>query len=433
MLLLLRGYLRYTSWPIILAMVALMGVGVLAIETSGQVDAAQAEHAQKQMAFGAAALGAFVLATLIPYGRIGRMAYGLFALTLPMLLLVFAMPARNGSHRWIPLGFFDVQPSEIAKITYIIMLAWYLRVGDNYRRLGGLVMPFVLTLIPLVLILKEPDLGTSLLLLPTLYIMLFMAGARLRHLLSIVALATVLVALPVPHRLDASMPAVEQLDRRSLTYFTFQAGGQEYLVSAAPLAMMEKHQISRVVGWLHQDDQRVRMGKSYQLYQSKITLAAGGWVGRPANAEPESPDMLPLLLPYLPEDHTDFIFSVIGGKWGLVGCAGVLALYGVIFLFGIEIATVTNDAFGRLLAVGVLALLFSQIVINVGMAIGLLPVTGMTLPLVSYGGSSLLVNGFALGLLVNVGQHRPLTLGRRPFEHGDRRERAIAAESMPGR
>jgi cell division protein FtsW (lipid II flippase) len=121
----------------------------------------------------------------------------------------------------------------------------------------------------------------------------------------------------------------------------------------------------------------------------------------------------------LPEDHTDFIFSVVAGRWGFLGCLGALLLYGVIFLFGAEIAVITHDPFGRLLAVGVLALLFSQIVINVGMTMGLMPVTGMTLPLVSYGGSSLVMNCAALGLLVNVGQRRPILLAPKPFEHGE--------------
>ncbi len=110
---------------------------------------------------------------------------------------------------------------------------------------------------------------------------------------------------------------------------------------------------------------------------------------------------------------------MVGGQWGLLGCVGVFLLYGVIFLFGFEIALITYDPFARLLVVGVLALLFSQIVINVGMTMGLTPVTGMTLPLISYGGTSLVVNCAALGLLVNVGQHRPILLGKRPFEHED--------------
>lgn len=412
-------------------MLALMGVGVLALRASAQADSANMENFVKQLIFYAIGLVVFVAATMVPYQKVGRMAYLLFGLTLPLLAVLVAakvlntemgglLPRRNGAYRWIRLPFFDLQPSEIAKLTFIIMLAWYLRVGDNYRRLRGLLTPFVLTFVPMGLILLEPDLGTSLLLLPTLYFMLFMAGARLKHLLGIVAAATVLVLLPVPHRLSADLPADERLDRQSLAYMSLGSGQRPWLISAAPLVVMEKHQVSRVVGWLRQDDPRVVMGKGWQLHQSKLALAAGGWSGgRTLDDEPQQ-ELLPLLLPRLPFDQTDFIFSVVGGNWGLLGAAGVLMLYGVIVLFGAEIAVVTRDPFGRLLAVGVLALLLAQVFINVGMAIGLLPVTGMTLPLISYGGSSLVVNCAALGLLVNVGQNRPILLSRDPFEHGKR-------------
>lgn len=139
--------------------------------------------------------------------------------------------------------------------------------------------------------------------------------------------------------------------------------------------------------------------------------------------------MFPLAMDQLPFEHTDFIFSVIGGRWGFLGCLVVLGMYAVILVFGIEIATITYDPFGRLLAVGVLGLLLSQIFINVGMAMGLMPITGMTLPLVSYGGTSIVVNCAALGLLVNVGQRRPILLAPHPFEYGERREKQVNLES----
>jgi len=162
--------------------------------------------------------------------------------------------------------------------------------------------------------------------------------------------------------------------------------------------------LQRIRGWV--------AGDGYQLRQSITILGAGG-LGGGAQL-----DWTNVYFLTLPEDHTDFIYAVIGGRWGFVGCAGVVVLYVIIFVCGAEIAALTHDPFARLTVVGVLALLFSQIFINVGMTMGLLPITGMTLPLVSYGGSSMLVNGLALGLLVNVGLHRPILLGRRPFEYG---------------
>ena len=430
----LRTYFRYTSWPIILAMLALMVFGILAIHVYERSDPSVSGFAAKQAVLGAIGLLGFVAATVLPYQKLGKYAYVLFGLTLVVLALLLALPRLYGSsevvkwiipgvrgtHRWINLGFTRLQPSEIAKLTFIILLAWYLRHGNHYRRLSGLIVPFVLTFVPMVLVLKEPDLGTSLLFLPTLYFMLFMAGAKLRHLLGIIAAATVLLLIPVPRRVAAEMRPAELTTRRAWAYGTFIRGGNEYTVSAAALALMEAHQLRRIDGWLRQGDPEIAKDKGYQQRVSKMILAIGRLAGR------DNFNDANLFFRNLPDSHTDFIFSIIGGHWGLLGCALVLLFYAVIFLFGIEIAVITYDPFGRLLAVGVLGLLLSQIVINVGMTMGLTPITGMTLPLVSYGGSSLVVNCAALGLLINIGQRRPPLLSPRPFEH---REKSIPTTS----
>ena len=415
----LRTYLKLTSWPIILAMLVLMSIGYMAISASERADPDMQGYATKQAIFACVGLLAFVGIALVPYQVVGRLAYPLFAVTLAILVLVLMLPEiHHGARRWIGLGVIAIQPSELAKISFIILLAWYLRMGDHYRKLLGLAVPFVLTFVPMGLVLIEPDLGTSLLFLPTLYIMLFMAGAKLRHLLGIVVLATVLLFLPVPRTLPADMPSSERLDHKALAYWSDHESGR--VVSAASLVKMKAHQISRIVGWLRQDQPRVVQGKGYQLYLSKMVLGAGCITGQSQDS------LVNEYFRMLPEDHTDFIFSVIGGQWGLAGCVGVLLCYVLIFISGVEIAVSTYDPFGRLLAVGVMALMFSQLFINAGMTMGLMPITGMTLPLVSYGGSSLVVNCLALGLLVNVGQRRPILLSKRPFEFGEKKEKPPA-------
>jgi len=414
----LKTYLKFTSWPIILAMLVLMSIGYMAISASERADPNMQGYATKQAIFACVGLLAFVAVTIVPYQAVGRLAYPLFALTLAVLVLVLQLPEIHGSRRWIDLGIISLQPSELAKISFIILLAWYLRMGGHYRKLLGLAVPFVLTFVPMGLVLIEPDLGTSLLFLPTLYIMLFLAGAKLRHLLGIVALATVLLLLPVPHTLPGDMPSSQRLDHEALAYWCDRDSGRA--ISAASLVKMKGHQISRIVGWLRQDDPRVVQGKGYQLALSKMVLGAGCLTGQGQDSLANE------YFRMLPEDHTDFIFSVIGGQWGLAGCVGVLLCYVLIFISGVEIAVGTYDPFGRLLAVGVMALLFSQLFINAGMTMGLMPITGMTLPLVSYGGSSLVVNCAALGLLVNVGQRRPILLGKRPFEFGEKKEKPPA-------
>ncbi|MGB2821270.1 MAG: FtsW/RodA/SpoVE family cell cycle protein [Phycisphaerae bacterium] len=422
----LKTYLRYTSWPVIAAMIALMTVGILAISVSEHADPHMKGFARKQLVFACVGVAAFVAATVVPYQVFGRLAYPLFVLTLVLLVVVLFLPAIRHSHRWIDLKVLLVQPSEIAKVSFIVLLAWYLRSGEHYRKLVGLAVPFVLTFVPMGLILIEPDLGTALLFLPTLYIMLFMAGAKLRHLLGIVAVGTVLIFLPVPHKISPGMKPAEALDRKALAYWAEHDDGR--LISAAPLVKMKGHQVRRILGWLRQDPeedderdrQRIMLGAGFQLHQAKMVMGAGCLTGQHRQSRAYE------YFRMLPDDHTDFIFSVVGGRWGLLGCLGVLFCYAVIFVFGIEIAVITYDPFARLLAVGVLALLFSQIFINVGMTMGLMPITGMTLPLVSYGGSSLVVNCVALGVLVNVGQRRPILLGRRPFEFGEKKEKPPA-------
>ncbi len=423
MLQFLRRYFRWTSWPITLSMIALMGFSLLAVHAAEQADASLRGYTLRQAIWAGMSLAAFLAATAIPYQRIGRAAYVFFAVNLLLLVAVLQLPAIRYTHRWIDLRLFRFQPSELAKLTYILALAWYLRYRENYRRVLGLIPPLLLTLIPAALILIEPDLGTTLLLFPTLLFMLFMAGARLRHLLGVVAVAAAVTFLPVPQRLDGLSPE-SAASRKVLAYWHGTINGREYALRAAPLLKMENHQLRRIEGWLRQQDPQVADDQGYQLRRSKVILGAGGLGGHGRLQE------LNFCFRMLPDDHTDFIYAVIGGQWGFAGCLAVLLMYLAIFVCGAEIASLTHDPFGRLLVVGVLALLFSQIFINVGMTMGLTPITGMTLPLVSYGGSSMVVNAVALGLLVNVGHHRPILLGRRPFEYGQEAEPAPALASL---
>ncbi len=460
MLSILCDYLRHFSWPILLAMLALLTISVLAVHVAEEADESVDGHTKKQLLFAIVALGGFLAATLAPYRRIGQASYLLFGGTIALLVVVLFLPAVRGSRRWIPIpGVLNFQPSELAKLTFIIALAWYLRYRDSYRRLIGLIVPFAITLIPLGLILMEPDLGTSILLLPTLMVMLFVAGAKWRHLAVVLILGLLVVFVPVPR--PASADFADNRDafdasrlgpitfysphqflrpdgsidwRRQVVtpvaYCRYQIGdGAVYDLQPLSLRVMGDHQIRRIEGWLRQDDPRIRANMGYQQHYSILILGAGQWNGRRTWKSAGA------YFRMLPDDHTDFIYSVIGGQWGFIGCAGVLALYSVIFIFGADVAMSTPDPFGRLLAVGVLALLAAQIFINIGMTMGLMPITGMTLPLISYGGSSLLVNGIALGLLLNVGRHRPISLAPQPFEFDSAtpESRARIAPDLPGR
>lgn len=365
---------RRMPWTVVAAYLALLALGLSCIERAEQWLGTGGVYFRRQLVWSVLAVGAMVAATLPSYRILQRWSYVLFLASLPLLLAVFAFPAVNGSHRWISLGPVNVQPSEFAKLAFVLGLARYLMYRENYRRLPGMVAPVLLALVPTALVLKEPDLGTSLLFLPVLFVMLFAAGARLRNLVLVAGLGLSLVPLFWPH--------------------------------------LRSSQRLRITSWLAQEDRGPQpRGAGYQLYQSKVMLAMGGvhgsWRQGDATDNPAAYR--------LPEARTDFIFSVVGERFGLVGCTATLVLFLVILLRGLSVASATREPFGRLVAVGLVALLGVQVLINTSMTVGLLPITGLTLPVMSYGGSSLLASGLAIGLLLNIAVRPGYEVSREPF------------------
>lgn len=387
----MSGFIRMlpaAGWAMVLAAMILTGMGLLGIYAGEAESGVLPANTLRQAAFLAAGLGAMVIVQAIGYRRLGTWSgvlYFVVLLLLALLLVAKRVPLapfitpRKGSYRWIFLGPLNFQISEIAKLVFIVALAWYLRFRTNYRTIAGLLVPFVLTLVPVALILPEPDLGTSLLLPPTLFLMLFAAGARKRHLALFAGLT--IIAAPI-------------------FYFS---------------PIMGDYQRKRIQVLLRQndDDPRWHLNEGYQLTQSKIAVGSGGLVGQGFHEGAFFRHDL------LPEEHNDFIFAVLAHQWGFIGCNLVLLCYLVIFVAGLTVATMTTDPFGRLLAVGLCALIFVQTAINISMTIGLAPITGITLPFVSQGGSALVTNYMALGLLISVARRRVIDIARRPFEFTD--------------
>lgn len=346
----------------------------------------------RQAAYIGSGILLMLLVTSISYQTIGRYSYFIYGFVIFLLLMLVAdrvlegyfdvplVPVKRNTRRWIEWGPLSLQPSEFVKVALILALARYLRFRASYRRWSGLAQPFLLTLAPMLLIQFQPDLGTLLMLLPVLFAMLFVAGARLRHLVLVIGAGV------------AIMPV-------------FYVYG------------MHDYQRVRIDVLLKQGsaDERWHMNQGYQLRQSKMALGTGGLLGEGYGQGVFFQSGATLL----PDEHNDFIFAIIGHQWGLIGCVLVVLAYGVMVLCGIEIATVTNDPFGRLLAVGVIVMIVFQALLNIGMTIGLTPITGMTLPFVSFGGSSLWANFLAIGLLVNIAQRRPMLIANPPFEHRD--------------
>lgn len=369
--------LHRVPWLFLAAAGALLLIGLSAIERGDEL-VGGGGTAEKQLIWAALGVPVFCVAAGVPYRTFLRFSYPLLAVTVVLLVAVFAFPPRNGARRWVPLGLFYFQPSEVAKIAFILALAAYLRFRDNFRTLPGLVPPFAIALVPMGLILVEPDLGTSLLFIPVLGAMLFAAGARPRHL-ALVAVCGVMM-LPV---LWANMGAYQKA--RVVAVFTQRDSGPP------------------------------PQGDGYHLHQSKRMLALGGTWGSEITGM-QSFDPLDY---HLPAGRTDFVFCLVGERWGFVGCCVTLLIYFVLFRQGIAAAIATREPFGRLVAVGVTTLIAAQVIINTSMTVGLMPVTGITLPLMSYGGSSLLSTMAALGLVTNVALRPGNDVGPMPFRFED--------------
>ena len=393
-----KNFLAEFDWLLILALLGLMAIGVAFIYSATMVNPAAASapfHRQvwfKQGVWCAIGLAGAGLICAINYQRIARFAL-IFYWTNILLLVAVLIPGvgsmRYGARRWIDLGFFQFQPSEFAKLSLIFALAHFLsRPKDELRQgqiffkaLGMIVLPFLL-------VFKEPDLGSALLLLPVGLAMMFVAGVPTQYLAKLVAATAVLILLLLVDVLFAPPQwqlKLEEYQRRRLLVFF----GRDF---AAPNATEKERLLARVAQRNH----------SYNVEQAMISVGSGGLTGKGWMRGTQN------ALGYLPRAvaHNDFIFSVIAEESGFVGSVIVITLYTVVLFVGIRIASEARDRLGKLLAVGVVTLLGCHVFINIGMNIRLMPVTGVPLPLLSYGGSSVLCSLLAAGLLQNVHIHR---------------------------
>jgi rod shape determining protein RodA len=248
----------------------------------------------------------------------------------------------------------------------------------------------------MILILLEPDLGTVMLMMPVLLVMVFVAGARMKHLLLIA-----LLAILVSPFFWAVMQPYQKMRIASV-----------FLQSPQIQKQAEQHpKITELILGTKFIQRNWASGHGFQLTRSKYAIASGGKDGQGFRKGP--------FIKYdrfLPESHNDFIFAVIAHQWGFYGCVGVIMLYVVIFVCGVEIAHRNTDPFGRLLAMGITSMLAVEVIVNISMTLGLMPITGLTLPFVSYGGSSLLTSILAVGILNNVGRARPFSVAPKLFE-----------------
>jgi rod shape determining protein RodA len=335
----------------------LSGMGLLCLWTQApSTDLAGKSITQsvflKQMTFLGVALALMGLVAWPHYLNYRHLAFVSYLVLLGLLaLLLVKGQVVNGARCWFNVGPIKFQPAEFMKIALVLVLANVLMYGRDVQTWRGLLLPLGLTALPAALIVVQPDMGTTILLIPTVFAMLFAAGARKRHL-------GVLVTL--------------------------------FLV-AAPLVWMKgmkEYQRNRILMFLH--------GDSYQVAQSVKACTAGGTFGRGLGEGAAAP------LYFIPERHTDFVYSIVGEDLGFMGCSFIILLIAVYFSTSLKIAHQSREPFGRLIVVGLTTLFATQTFINLGMTLGVAPVTGLTLPFVSYGGSSLVVCSVAAGLILNV-------------------------------
>jgi rod shape determining protein RodA len=383
------------------ALLGLMIVGVLFVYSATMVsESARArpwldQEYIRQIVWYGLGVGAAAILCLFDYHTAARWSfviYWLIVVSLVAVLIPHIGAMRYGARRWIDLGFFQFQPSEFAKLAFILAQAQFLcRPVDELRQ------PFIfwkaigLMLLPFLLIMKEPDLGSALVLLPTGLAMMYVAGIPRRYLIQLTSIVGILGSLLLVDVLFAPpgwRVKLEDYQRnRLLVYF-----GRDYTNFAPSNATPAERR-----RWKERQDK-----DEYNVRQAQISVGSGGLAGKGWRQGTQN------ALGYLPRAvaHNDFIFSVIAEEKGFVGSVTVLTLYAVILFTGLRIAGQARDRLGRLLATGVVTILFSQVFINIGMNIRIMPVTGVPLPLLSYGGSSVLCSLIALGMLQNVHIHR---------------------------
>jgi len=312
-------------------------------------------------------LGGLVMSVLIcsiDYRILEDVAYWVYGLLLALLLLVLLIGRISmGAQRWLHLGFINIQPSEPMKIVIIAVFARYFsnRSFPDGIRLHELALPVLLLGLPVVMIVKQPDLGTAILVLLIVCTMILYVGAKWTTLVSVF-----LGAFPVIY-----------------LYWHY---------------FLHEYQKERILNFI--DPERDPLGSGYHIIQSKIAVGSGGIMGKGFLSGTQSH------LRFLPEQHTDFAFSVFAEEWGFMGCLFIIFLYTLLILWGLNIAGRCNDRFGALLAVGVTAMLFWHILINMGMVIGLFPVVGVPLPFFSYGGTSMITSMIGVSILLNISMRR---------------------------
>jgi rod shape determining protein RodA len=321
-------------------------------------------YVERQGIYAAVGVVLALLLSRIDYSRFREYKYGFYAVMLALNLVVYGMPAVQGARRWIPLPFMQFQSSEFGKVLIIVALAAF--AVDRSRRLHErrtTARIMLLALIPALLVIPQPDLGTGMVYVAIGFSILFFAGTSWKQLIGLVAMFVASIAIVL-----AGAPALG-------------------------VHLLKPYQVQRLTGFLNPSHDP--QNQTYNITESLIAIGSGQKTGRGNNATQTK-------LNFLPANDTDFVFAAVGETYGFAGAAVVLSLYALLIWRTLRILTMSKNLYGTLIAGGILAMLMFQIFVNVGMTIGIMPITGVPLPLLSYGGSSVIVTFIAIGLLQSI-------------------------------
>jgi len=355
-----RRIFQNFDWTLLALVMFICAIGVVNIYSTGfSLSDNQSPLYLKQLQWMVLGLSLMVITFLVDYRAINRAAYVIYAISIASLIYVALFGhTANGAQRWISFGFVLFQPSELMKVTIIIALARYF---DDHKSqepylLRELFVPFLMVMVPCVLILKQPDLGTALIIIIVSASIVLLIGMNWKSVL--IAAASILAILPV-------------------AWF-----------------FLKDYQKDRLLTFLSPESDP--LGTGYHIIQSMIAVGSGGFLGKGFLRGSQTQ------LKFLPEQQTDFVFSVFAEEWGFVGGFVLMVMFISLFIWGLKIALHSKDLLGTILAFGITALIAWQMVINMGMVLGILPVVGIPLPFISYGGSAMFTLLGAIGLLMNV-------------------------------
>jgi len=362
---------RHLDPVLIVVTLMLTGIGLLAIYSAKLQALTNQElpttlFVTRQLIAMVLGIVAMIVASLIDYRRLRSYSVVLYAASIVLLILTLTPLGTeiNGSQRWLVLGGFQLQPSELAKIAVLVAVAAVLHEAKGEPGIGSIGLSLVIALVPMALVFLQPDLGTSIVFVWLAATLLLIGGVKARYLVGLVVAGVVGV------------------------------------IVALQTQVIQTYQLGRLTSFLGASDPALAQGGAYHTRQSLIAIGSGQFSGKGLFEGTQT------ALQYVPENHTDFIFTVIGEEFGFLGTSTVLALFLLLVWRGLRIAVMSKDLFGTLLAGGIVSVLAMQVFINVGMTIGIMPVTGLPLPFISFGGTSLIVWFAMVGLLLNVHMRR---------------------------